>query len=58
LESFRITEEDALKETTEYTDEMSVTPATATAQNKQAIMLKSMVLDSEWFNRDRTKFKD
>jgi len=37
---------------------MSVTPATATAQNKQAIMLKSMVLDSEWFNRDRTKFKD
>ena len=26
--------------------------------NEQAVISKNMVPDSEWFNRDRTKFKD
>ena len=26
--------------------------------NKQAVMPKNMVPDSEWFNEDRTKFED
>jgi len=54
----RITEEDTSKETIEYTAKMSVALALATAQNKQAIMPKSMVLDLEWFDKDRTKFED
>ena len=38
---------------------MSVAPVPATTNNnKQAVMLKNMVLDPEWFNRDRTKFED
>ena len=40
--------------------EMLTTPAPASMinMNKQAIISKSMVLDSEWFNRDQMKFKD
>ena len=33
-------------------------PASMINMNKQAIISKSMVLDSEWFNRDQMKFKD
>ena len=58
LRSLRITEEDTSKETMEYTAKMSVALALATAQNKQAIMPKSIVLDLEWFDKDRTKFED
>jgi len=36
---------------------MLTVPAPA-VQNKQAVMLKSMILDLEWFNGDRTKFED
>jgi len=38
---------------------MSEVPAPVTVNNNaQATMPKSMVLDSEWFNRDQTKFED
>jgi len=38
---------------------MSAAPAPATTNdNRQAAILKSMVLDSEWFNGDRMKFED
>ena len=45
LGSLRITKEDTLEETTEYTDEISVVLVSATVQNEQAVMLKSIVLD-------------
>ena len=38
---------------------MSVAPVPVTTNtNKQAVMPKNMVLDPEWFNRDRMKFED
>ena len=37
---------------------MSVKPVLATIQNEQIVMSKSMVLDPEWFDGDRTKFED
>ena len=43
---------------TEITDEMLVALASAMAQNKQAVIPKSIVLDLGWFNRNRTKFKN
>jgi len=54
----RITEEHALKETTEHTNEMLVVPVSTIVQSKQAGMLKSIVLDLGQFNGDRKKFKD
>jgi len=54
----RITEEHALKETTEHTNEMLVVPVSAIVQSKQAGMLKSIVPDLGQFNGDRKKFKD
>ena len=56
----RITKEDISTETTETetTDKMSVVLVPAIAQNEQAVIPKSMVLDPGWFNRDRMKFKD
>jgi len=41
----RITKENTLEEIIEYMNEISVVPASATVQNKQAEMPKSMVLD-------------
>ena len=39
--------------------EISIAQALATMNNnRQAVMLKSMVLDLEWFDRDQTKFED
>jgi len=58
LETLKITEEDILEETKEYTDKMLVAPVLATVQNKQTVIPKSIVLDSEWFDRDRIKFED
>jgi len=58
LGSLKITKEDASEEMTEYTTKMLVALVSATVQNKQTVMLKSMVLDLGWFNRDRTKFED
>ena len=43
----KITEKDTSEETTEYTDKISVAPAQVQAQNKQAVIWKSIVLDSE-----------
>jgi len=42
------------------TEEMSTAPAPVVTvnKNKQARMPKNMVLDLEWFDSDRTKFKD
>jgi len=56
----RITEEDASIETIEIEimDKMLVAPALAIIQNKQIVIPKSIVLDSGWFDRNRTKFKD
>ena len=48
--------EDALEKTIEYTNKMLT--ALVNVQNKQAELLKSMVLDLGWFDRDRTKFED
>jgi len=45
LGPLRITKEDALEETTEYTDKMLVAPVPAIAQKKQVVMPKSMILD-------------
>ena len=55
LGSLKITE-NILENTTEYTNEMSTAPANI--QNEQIELLKSMVLDLIWFNRNRVKFKD
>ena len=41
--------------------EMSAAPApaaVANSENVQAGMLKNMILDPGWFDRDQTKFKD
>jgi len=53
----RITEEEALEEIikTESIDKISTVLA---IHNEQAVIFKSMVLDPEWFNRNRTKFED
>ena len=42
--------EDALEKTIEYTNKMLT--ALVNVQNKQAELLKSMVLDLGWFDRD------
>jgi len=55
LGSLKITE-DTLKNTTEYTNEISTAPANI--QNEQIELLKNMVLNLIWFNENRTKFKD
>ena len=55
----RITKEDAFNRTTEIetVNEMSTVPA---EHNKtaQAVILKSMVPDSEWFYGNKIKFED
>jgi len=58
LELLRITKENALKEITEYMDEISVAPAPVTVQNEQAEMPKIIVPDPKWFNGSRIKFKN
>jgi len=38
---------------------MSIVPAPATTNNnEQATILKSIVLNPEWFDRNQTKFED
>ena len=51
---------EASEETNKWSDkEMSVAPAPVTMNNnEQAIILKSMVPDLEWFSGDRMKFED
>ena len=48
--------EDALEKTIEYTNKMLT--ALVNVQNKQAELLKSMVLDLGWFDRDQMKFEN
>ena len=50
----------ALEETYKQLDEeISTVPAPATTNdNRQAAMPKSIVLDPEWFDGDRTRFED
>ena len=57
LKSLRITEEEALEEIIkiESIDKISTVLA---IHNEQAVIFKSMVLDPEWFNGNRTKFED
>ena len=43
---------------TKYTDKMLTAPVPTQENNKQAGMSKNIVLDPEWFNRDRTKFEN
>ena len=59
LESLQITNK-ASEEIYEQSDkEMFAEPAPVMMNNnKQAVMPKNMVPDSEWFNEDRTKFED
>jgi len=59
LESLQITNE-ALEEISEQSDEeISVVLAPVMMNNNiQAVMLKSMVPDPKWFDRDQTKFED
>jgi len=58
LGSLQITNE-ALEEYKQSNTEMSTALAPApTMNNGQATMPKSIVPDPEWFDRDRTKFKD
>jgi len=58
LELLQITDE-ALESTNEQTDiEMSTVPVLVQENNGQIGVSRSMVLDPEWFNRDRTKFED
>ena len=42
---------------TEYTDKMSAVPV-LTQKNGQVGLLKNMVSDPGWFNRNRTKFEN
>ena len=54
----RITKKNTSGETnTEYMDEMSIILAPV-VQNKQAEILKSIVPDLEWFDRNKKKFED
>ena len=62
LGSLRITKDNVSNKSTklatlEISEEMLTAPAVY-SKTAQAVMLKSMVLDSGWFNRDRTKFED
>ena len=50
--------EEASERTTKYTMEMSTAPVPMQENNKQARVLKNMVPDPGWFNRDKTKFED
>ena len=43
---------------TETTDKISAAPVPVTTQDRQTVMPKSMVLDPEWFDRDKMKFED
>jgi len=55
----RITKEDILNKTTEIeTMDKMLTASALAVQNKKAVMQKNIVLDPEWFSRDRIKFKD
>jgi len=55
LGSLQITEE-ASERTTEYMNEMLTALVLAQENNGQAGLLKNMVLDLEWFDRNRMKF--
>ena len=57
LRSLQITNK-ALGRTTEYIDKMSIALVPTQENNRQAGMPKNMVPGLEWFNGDRTKFKD
>ena len=55
----QITNEISEEITEQLNEEMSVVLAPVMMNsNGQATILKSMVLDPEWFDRDRTKFED
>ena len=61
LESLQIIEEASTKYKQTTIEEMSVAPApvaVANSENIQAGIPKNIVPDLEWFNGDRTKFKD
>jgi len=59
LGSLKITNEVSSRMNRQSDKEMSVAPAlTMTNDNVQAVIPKSMVPDLEWFDGDRTKFKD
>ena len=59
LESLQITNKASEKIYEQSDKEMFAKPAPVMMNNnKQAVMPKNMVPDSEWFNEDRTKFED
>ena len=57
LKSLQITDNTS-EDTTEYMDNMSTALTLAIVQNKQTGLPKSIVLDPEQFNRNRTKSED
>ena len=57
LEFLQITNE-VSERTIEYTDDISIAPVSTQGNKKHAGVPKNIVPDLEWFNRDRTKFKD
>ena len=57
LRSLKITNKASSEMNKQSDEEMFVTPAIIN-NNIQAVILKSIVLDLEWFNRDRMKFED
>ena len=57
LESLKITNK-ALERTNKQTDKEILIVLEQTNENIQTMILKSIVLDLEWFNGDRMKFED
>ena len=62
LGSLRITKDNVSNRSTEpatlETNRMLTAPAPAPAVYNESIPTNTMVLDPEWFNRDRMKFED
>ena len=59
LGSLQITNKALERKYKQFDKEISAALALVTMNNnEQAVISKNMVPDSEWFNRDRTKFKD
>ena len=57
LESLKIMNK-VLGRTIKYTDDIPITPVPIQESNIQAGISKSMVPNTGWFNRNRTKFED
>jgi len=50
--------EEVSKRITEYMDKISTAPVLVNQNNEQVRLLKNMVPNPKWFDRNRTKFED